>query len=205
MPIRSSKPDRNLDATAKRFLQIGQDTLEVHEGQNADADKQREGWERVLLRESCEYGDDLVRYVALHQKLSPEEMAWGFCLGLYCARQEYPNGGEEFDELGVQASKDLVLAETTVITDEEEIARIQTELPQFNDIQQETAAVFSENFQEFLRKKKHQIGISNRQGAYGLSRAFYNLRRTYPKDKGGSAAFDELARRAGRYFADNKE
>lgn len=205
MPLRSNKPDRDLDATARRFLQIGRNAPEVHEGQQADANKQREGWERILLIEACEYGDDLVRYVAMHQKLSPMEMAWGFCLGLYCARAEYPNGGEEFDDLGIQAAQDLVLSEMTLITDEDEIVRIQTELPQLDDKQQKEAALFSEDLQEFLKKKKHQVGISNKQGAYGLGRAFHNLRRTYPVDRGGSAAFDEFARRAGRYFVDNKE
>lgn len=91
------------------------------------------------------------------------------------------------------------------VSDPEEIARIQTELPQFTADRLEEAAVFSENFQEFLKKKKHQIGLSNRQGAHGLGRAFHNLRRTFPADKGGSAAFDELARRAGQYFMENKE
>lgn len=205
MPIRSSKPDRDLDATAKRFLQIGQDTPEIHEGQQADADKQREGWERLLLSEAGEYGDDLVRYVAMHRQLEHAELAWGFCLGLYCARIEYPNGGEEFDDLGEQAANDLVLAETTLVRDPEKAEKIQMEVPQFSDTRLKEAAVFSENFQEFLKKKKHQIGISNKQGAYGLGRAFHNLRRTFPADKGGSAAFDELARRAGQYFAKNKE
>lgn len=205
MPIRSSKGSEPLDETAKQFLQIGRNAPEVHEGQKADGDKQREGWERMLLSEACEYGDDLVRYVAMHQQMSPLQLAWGFCLGLYCARAEYPNGGDEFDDLGAQAAKDLVLAETTVIDDEDEIARIQTELTPFTEQQQHEAAVFSENFQEFLKKKKHQVGISNKQGAYGLGRAFHNLRRTFPRDQGGSAAFDELARRAGLYFAENKE
>ena len=205
MPIRSSKPDDKLDETAQRFLQIGQNAPEIHEGQKADADKQREGWERMLLSEACEYGDDLVRYIAMHKQLDPAQITWGFCLGLYCARAEYPNGGEEFDDLGEQAAKDLVLSETTVIEDAQEIERIQTELPQFTEKAQHEAAVFSENFQEFLKKKKHQVGISNKQGAYGLGRAFHNLRRTYPASHGGSAAFDELARRAGRYFVDNKE
>ena len=205
MPIRSNKPDGSLDDTAKRFLQIGGNTPEVHEGQKADAEKQRDGWERVLLSEACEYGDDLVRYVAMHQQLESEELAWGFCLGIYCARAEYPNGGDEFDDLVDQAAKDLVLSETTVVNDQEEIAKIQMELPQFTASRLEEAAVFSENFQEFLKKKKHQVGMSNRQGAYGLGRAFHNLRRTFPADKGGSAAFDELARRAGQYFTENKE
>lgn len=205
MPIRSSKPDRDLDATAKRFLQVGQNAPEIHEGQKADAEKQREGWERVLLAEACEYGDDLVRYVAMHHKHSSEELAWGFCLGLYCARAEYPNGGEEFDDLGDQAATDLVLAEDTVVRDQAEVERVQLELPQFSTERLREAALFSENFQEFLKKKKHQVGISNKQGAYGLGRAFHNLRRTFPANKGGSAAFDELARRAGQYFTDHKE
>jgi hypothetical protein len=204
MPIRSRKTDP-LDDTSKRFLQIGQNAPEIHAGQKIDDDKLKGGWERALFAEACDYGDDLVVYTTAHHKLSPEEIVWGFCLGLYCARGVYPNGAEEFDDLGDQAAKDLVLSATTIVTDEEEIARIQTALPEFPEERFREAAVFSENFQEFLKNKKIQTGISNRQGAYGLGRAFHNLRRTFPVDRGGSAAFDELARRAGVYFVKNKE
>ena len=204
MPIRSKKTGA-LDNTAKQFLQIGGNAPEVHEGQKADEGKLKEGWERALFAEACAYGDDLVRYTAAHYKLTPEEIARAFCLGLYCARDAYPNGAEEFDDLGDQAAKDLILTHTTVVTDEEEIARIQTELPEFPEDRFQEAALFSENFQEFLKSKKIQTGISNRQGAYGLNRAFHNLRKTFPAKSGGSAAFDELARRAGMYFVKNKE
>jgi hypothetical protein len=204
MPIRNRKTEP-LDDTARRFLQIGQNTPEVHEGQSADKGKLQEGWERTLLHEACEYGDDMVRYVAMHKDLTPEEAAWGVCLGIYCARDVYPNGAEEFDDLGDQAAKDLVLPQTTVVTDEGEIARIQMELTDFDDAGFRRAALFSEKFQDFLKGKKQQLGISNRQGAYGLGRAFHNLRRTFPTDNGGSATFDELARRSGLYFVENKE
>jgi hypothetical protein len=204
MPIRAGKRG-DLDDTARRFLQVGSNAPEIHKGQQADEEKQRDGWERMLFQEACEFGDDLVRYVAMHKRNTPEQLAWGVCLGLFCARNWYPNGEEEFDELTALAAKDLVLAQTTIVEDEEEIARIQTEMPQFSKESFEAAAEFSENFQDFIRKKKTQVGMSNKQGAYGLGRAFHNLRRTFPKESGGSAAFDELARRAGIYFAENRE
>jgi hypothetical protein len=203
MPIR---PDSKLDETARSFLGGGSGAkIEVHEGQEADEQKLLEQQERALLAEACDYGDDLVRYVAMHRDLSPEEAAWGFCLGLYCARNAYPEGGEEFDDIADQANKDLVLAKTTVITDQAEIDRIQTELPQFDDASFKKAATFAENVASFLQRKKQQLGIANKQGTYGLGRAFHNLRQTFPTANGGSAAFDELARRAGVYFAENKE
>jgi hypothetical protein len=202
MPIR---PSKKLDETAQRFLRAGSQPVEVHDGQQADEKRLAEQQERMLLAEACEYGDDMVRYVAMHKDLSPEEAAWGFCLGLYCARDAYPNGGDAFDDIADQARKDLVLAKTTIITDQAEIERIQTELPEFKEESFKRAAAFAENVASFLDRKKRQVGIGNKQGAYGLGRAFHNLRQTYPEEKGGSAAFDELARRAGLYFAENKE
>jgi hypothetical protein len=205
MPLR---PNQQLDNTAQRFLKAGSATaapVQVHDGQKADDARLAAQHEQVLLSEACAYGDDLVRYVAMHQDLSPEEAAWGFCLGLYCARDAYPPGGDVFDDIADQARKDLVLAKTTVVTDQAEIERIQTELPEFTENQFTRSAAFAEDFANFLSRKKRQVGIANKQGVYGLGRAFHNLRQTFPKDRGGSAAFDELARRAGFYFADNKE
>jgi hypothetical protein len=202
MPIR---PSKKLDSIAKRFLESAEAPIHVHDGQKADKERLAEQQERMLLAEACEYGDDMVRYVAMHRDLSPEEAAWGFCLGLYCARNAYPDGGDAFDDIADQAHKDLVLVKTTIITDRAEIERIQTELPEFTEEQFQRAAVFAENIASFLDRKKRQVGIGNKQGAYGLGRAFHNLRQTFPGKSGGSAAFDELARRAGLYFAENKE
>lgn len=204
MPLRASS---KLDDTAQRFLKAGAPAMpvQVHAGQRANDEQLAAQHERALLAEACEFGDDLVRYVAMHKDLTPEEAAWGFCLGLYCARDAYPGGGDAFDDVADQARQDLVLTQTTVIEDPEEIASIQTELPEFTDAQFERAAVFAENVASFLDRRKRQVGIANKQGAYGLGRAFHNLRQTFPRDRGGSAAFDELARRAGFYFADNKE
>lgn len=204
MPLRSRIPDKGLDETAKRFLGNAGDDVVRRDGQKADDDKLRHSQERMLLAEACEYGDDLVRYVAMHQNHTGEELAWGFCLGLYCARRDYPDGDEAFDDVAEQAGKDLVLAQTTVVSDPDEAVRIQTELQQFEDASFRRAAAFAENFASFLDRKKRQLGLGNKQGAYGLGRAFHNLRQTFPQDKGGSAAFDELARRAGIYFADNQ-
>lgn len=202
MPIR---PSKKLDDVAQRFLASGNAPVQVHNGQKADEKRLAEQQERVLLNEASAYGDDMVRYVAMHKDISPMEGAWGFCLGLYCARDAYPDGGDAFDDIADQARQDLVLTQTTIVTDQEEAARIQTELPEFTEEQFQRAATFAENFASFLDRKKRQVGIGNKQGAYGLGRAFHNLRQTFPKEKGGSAAFDELARRAGLYFAENKE
>ena len=206
MPIRPNKTaPRELDATAQRFLGTSTAPPVVHEGQRADGERLAEQHERLLLSEACAYGDDMVRYVAMHKDLSPEEGAWGFCLGLYCARDAFPAGGDAFDDIAEQARKDLTLPITTEVTDEDAVARIQTELGEFTDEQFSRAAAFAENVASFLDRKKRQVGIGNKQGAYGLGRAFHNLRLTFPSDKGGSAAFDELARRAGIYFTDNKD
>jgi hypothetical protein len=194
MPIRSKTSG---DDFGKAFLGGGTTPPERHDGQKANEKKLAAGQERMLRAEACNFGDDLVRYVAMHQDNTHEELAWGFCLALYVARSIYPNGEEDFDEISDQAANDLVLSEEN-ITEKAEVAP-------FSDGTFRRAAEFAELMQEYIRRKKPQTGISNRQGAYGLCRAFHNLRRTFPADKGGSAAFDELARRAGEYFAENRE
>lgn len=204
MPLRSRPPVTGMDDQARRFLGNVEDEVVQRQGQKADDDKLRTSQERMLLAEACQYGDDLVRYVAMHRDLSPEEAAWGFCLGLYCARDAYPDGDEAFDDIAEQAGKDLTLAETTIITDPDRVVQIQTELLEFEDKAFKLAAAFAEDFASFLDRKKRQLSIGNKQGAYGLGRAFHNLRQTFPMDRGGSATFDELARRSGIYFADNQ-
>lgn len=201
--IRSKKKKKGLDELEQRFL--GPGAVQEHEGQTVDPKKELAQRERALLLEASDFGDDLVRYVAMHRSVLMPGLAWGFCLGLYCVRDLYPEGGEAFDDVVEQAATDLVLMNTTFVTDSDEILRIQTELPEFGEKEFETAGDFAEKFGQFISMKKRQLGVGNKQGAYGLGRAFHNLRGTYPADKGGSAAFDELARRAGIYFQENKE
>lgn len=206
MPLRSEKPPR-LDSLANAFL--GNQEAVIVEGQKADEKKQLEMAARQLLFEACDYGDVLVKYVAMHGRLSPAQAAWGFALALLNVRSEYPEGGDAFDDLAEQARQDLELAVTTEVTDPERIARTQAdaerEAQEWTHEEFTEAATFAENMAEYFGKKKRQQDIDNKQAAYGLGRAFHNLRLTFPADHGGSAAFDVYAKRAGVYLAENKE
>lgn len=190
--------EKELDIIAKRFF--GTSNVEVIKGQKADAQKQQKIQERFLLDEARNFGDILVRYIIAHRKLSKEQRAWGFGLALFCLREDYPHGIDDFDELIDEGGASLTLNEQNIITDEKHIAKVKEELLPFADTKQHQAAVFAENVSKYIETKKHQLGLSNPQAVYGMGRAFHNLRLGYPLKEGGTAAFDELMSRANGYF-----
>jgi len=185
----------------RRFLGV-KTAEEVHvlENQKANEERQAHAYETMLLREACEFGDSLVRYIMGHYKLSAAQRAWAVVLGTLNVRGDYPGGTEEFDELADRGGEQLQLDNVNIVDDDEEKQRIVQELPQFTQEQYREAAAFAEAFSRYIGMKRNQLGTDRKQTAYGLGRAFHNLRLTFPMEGGGTAAFDELARRAGDYF-----
>lgn len=191
---------KQLDATARRFLGNDLDEIRVIAGQKADDKKLLASQERYLIAEACEFGDVLVRYTMAHRKLSFEQRAWGFALALFCIRGDYPEGLSDFDSLVDQGGDDLELSSKNVVTDAERVKSIVDDLLQFSEKALKEAALFSEQVSKYVETKKHQKGLSNPQAVYGLGRAFHNLRLGFPLSEGGTAAFDELTRRASGYY-----
>ncbi len=195
-----AKTAARLDAMAQRFLGNQIDEVRVIAGQQATEKRLLAAQEKYLVAEACQFGDILVRYTMGHRKLSFEQRAWGFTLALFCIREDYPEGVEEFDTVVDQAGSDLELSMKNVVTDPEQITRVVSDLVQFDTEQFKGAAIFAEQLSRYVEGKKHQKNLSNPQAAYGLGRAFHNLRLGYPLSEGGPAVFDELTRRAGEYF-----
>jgi hypothetical protein len=192
--------EKTLTAAEKRFLGVNSiKDVEILEGQKADTKRQAQAYEQRLVAEACEYGDSLMRYIIGHHKLSPAQRAWAVVLGILNVRRDYPSP-EEFDELADRGGADLQLQTRNVVTDPERIANIATEVPPFDNEEQRGAAEFAEQFAGYIGMKLRQLGVDARQSVYGIGRVFHNLRFTFPMDQGGTAAFDELAKRAGVYF-----
>lgn len=181
-----------LDAIAKRFL--GTNNVNIITGQKSNEQKQKEMQEHYLLEEAKCFGDTLVRYIVAHRKLLTAQRAWSFGLTLFCLREDYPHGIDEFDELIDQGGKSLALDDQNFIVDGEK------ELPEFTDIEQRQAAELAEKISKYVETKKHQLGLSNSQAVYGMGRAFHNLRLGYPLEEGSTEAFDTLVKRANQYF-----
>jgi hypothetical protein len=198
----TKKIQPTLDDTALRFLGNKREEIRVMEGQEAKATRLEEQRERFLLTESCEYGNSLVLMATGHRHLTPEQLAWGFTLSLLCLRADYPEGSDRFDDLADQAGKDLHLPVTTY--DEETIATIRKTLQPLVKEKEYEAAKFAEVIAKYIEMTKRRGELSNPQAAYGLGRAFHNLRSTFPADKGGTVAFDEYAKHAGMYYDVNK-
>lgn len=203
--IRPYKKGDKLDPSVKRFLGVRNDEdVKIIPAQQAEGKRLVDARERYLLSEACEFGDILVGYVGDHHKLDLGQRAWGVVLAMLCQRADYPEGAEKFDELADQGGQDLQYDGPNNTLSEEDAAKVVQTLPPLEDARFEEAAKFAETFSAYISMKKQQLGVSNPQGAYGLGRAFHNLRLGFPKNEGGSAVFDEYARRAGRYYDDNK-
>lgn len=198
---------KELDAATQRYLGSDPSAIRTIPGQKADPQKVGAMQEKYLMADACRFGDILVRYVVAHHKLSFEQRVWGFTLALFCIRGDYPDGTEDFDVIADAGGYDLTLSDKNknVITDEEQAAQFALELPVFDPSAQHNAAQFAEQVTRYIEMKKQQQGVSNTQAAYGLGRAFHNLRLEYPRDKGGTAVFDELARRAHSYYVQHRE
>jgi hypothetical protein len=203
--IRPYKKGDKLDPTVKSFLGVKDESeVKVVTQQKAEGKKVLNAREQYLLAEACEFGDILVGYIGAHPSLDLGQRAWAVVLSLLCQRADYPEGVEKFDELADQGGKDLQYSGPDNTLPEEEAAAMVRNLPILEDTRFEAAAQFAETFSAYITMKKQQLGVSNPQGAYGLGRAFHNLRLGFPKSEGGSAVFDEYAKRAGRYYDDNK-
>lgn len=196
---------KDLDPSALQFLGVQSiRDVQVMEGQKAKEEKLRAQTEKFLLEEACGFGDSLVHYVAAHSKeYTLKQLIWGMVLGTLCLREDYLEGVDKFDELADQGGKDLKLETNVPEHTEEQCAKI-VHAAQLTKEETLNAAKFAELYAGYVAMKKRQTSISNIQIAYGLGRAFHNLRVTFPEDEGGRVAFDELAKQAGGYFAANK-
>jgi hypothetical protein len=187
-------------------FRIDPEQLEKHEGQKIDQDKAVAARERFFMEEACDYGDEIVKFASLRLvKYTPEQIVWGFCVGLYCLRRDYPGAAQAFDDIVERAGKELKVTATGAITDEAEIKKIQDGIVPFTEEEERVAVQFAEVFLQYISRSRKQTGVSEGQTVYGLGRSFHNLRLTYPKEKGGTAAFDTYARKAGNYYQTNKE
>lgn len=185
---------------AQRFLGTNLDEVRVVAGHQANEKMLVASQEKYLLAEACRYGDILVRYTSAHRKLSFEQRVWGFSLALFCTRGDYPEGLEEFDKLADQGGDDLDLATLNHTRASEVEQPAELSIPD-----QQEAAQFAEAAARYIATKKRQMGLSNPQAAYGLGRAFHNLRLGYPRSDGGTAVFDVLAARAWDYYERYRE
>lgn len=197
MPERPPIPN---DPMAKAFLGSDPSKVTVMPGQKANETKQAAMQEKYLLAEACRFGDDVVRYVMGHYKLSEAQRIWGFAVTLFCLRADYPDGGDDFDELADQGGEDLELPKKNIIEEPERVNDIATRLREFTDAELLEAASFAERTNAYIEATKQRDGISNPQAVYALGRAFHNMRFGFPLEKGGTAAFDEFVRRASAYF-----
>jgi hypothetical protein len=191
MPSRSP----TLDDIAKGFLGT-EDPKKLHitRGQKANVERQRQLYEQEMMHEACEFGDLIIDYVGVHTTLTTAQRAFAVALGLFNLRRDYPESPQQFDELVDLGGADLKLPAVPVQA-----------LPpaaewKFDEGQLEAAAQFAETLVKYVTMKKHQLGVTNSQGAYGLGRTFHTLRYGYPETEGGPAGFDYCARYAGVYF-----
>ena len=191
---------RDLDPIERRFLGVNS-IADVHvmEGQQSNEKRRAAGYEQHLVAEAIEYGDSLMRYIIGHHKLSPAQRAWAIMLGILNVRRDYPQA-DEFDELADRGGADLQLQTRNVVSDPDRITAIAKDLPAFSPEELEDAAKFAEQFAGYIGMKLRQLGVDTRQSVYGIGRVMHNVRFTFPMDQGGTAAFDELAKRAGAYF-----
>ena len=196
---------KDIDPTALRFLGAkNAQEVQIIEGQKANAERLQAQTEKFLLEEACDLGDSLVRYVTAHSnEYTPQHLIFGMVLGTFCLREDYLDGKEKFDEIADQGGKDLKLEVQGEDLTEERIKQIIKNV-QLSPEAVQLGAQFAELYAGYVAMKKRQTSISNIQIAYGLGRAFHNLRLTFPEDEGGRLAFDELAKQAGAYFDANK-
>ena len=180
--------------------------LQRHEGQKMDQERAVAARERYFMQEACDYGDEIVKFASMRLvKYSPREISWGLALGTYCVRRDYPGDRNEFDNIIERAGNELKLEASGLITDPQEIERIQQSVDVFTEEVEARALEFARVYLQYIDRTRKSSGISEGQTIYGIGRAFHNLRLTYPKEHGGTAAFDTYARRAGTYYQTHKE
>lgn len=181
-----------IDEFSQQFL--GSKDVQVHQGQTADKTKLERMREQYLIQEAAEFGDIITNYIANHPRIDPTQRAFGLTLSILNLRHAYPAGTDLFDDLADQGGKDLQISATPVPD------AANAPATRLSDAAEETAAQFSELLTKYVTMKKNQLGTSNYQTAYGLGRAFHNLRSLYPS---GPEVFDTYAAQAGEYFARN--
>ena len=185
-----------LDALAKNFLGTGDaNQVKVTRSQKANAERQRQLYEQEVMHEACEFGDAIITYIgAMRGQLGLCQRAFGVALAFFNLRRDYPEGPQQFDEL-----VDLAGADLKYPVDPASVSLPTTEW-KFDEAQLEAAAQFAELLTKYITGKKHQLSITNAQGAYGLGRTFHSLRYTFPVEEGGATNFDHCAKLAGVYF-----
>jgi len=199
----TTKPPTKLptmDDLAKSFLGIGKGTnAKVVPGQTANPERQQALYEQELAHEACDFGDVLVNYVGSHVDVPVAHRAFGVALGVLNLRSEYPNGGEQFDELADLGGEDLQVEtkKKAPVVAPVGAAAVTARLDEASIL---AAAPFAGVFVRYVTMKKHQLGLSNPQTSYALGRTFHNLRVCFPPEDGGPATFDQYAKQAGEYF-----
>lgn len=198
----------------QEFLR-GSDGVDVEvvkrEGKTATEEEVVSHEERMLHLEACDVGDNIVQYVMSHLDLTMKQRAWGFCLGTFVLVSDFPGEdevGTTFDAIAEKANKELSLeagAENEG-TDDEGVKTVgETEEVDGDEAGLVAAGEFAENVTRFIDRHIRQGGLKPVAGAYAMSRAFHNLRRTYPDREGGRGMWDKLARSAGEYYEKNRE
>ena len=181
-----------LDNVARKFLGVTDPSkVKVVKGQTANAEKQRKLYEQQLMHEACEFGDTLVGYVGAHEKLTLGQRVVSVTLALLNLRRDFPDGVQRFDEYVDLGGDDLKLEPVPPSDKPQGVLASADFLP---------AAKFAETLVGYVIMTKHQLGLSNPQGAYGLGRMFHTLRGHFPTANGGPLQFDALAAQAGEYF-----
>lgn len=196
-----AKRPPQLDATALRFLNT-QDMTEVHvmQGQKADHERQARIYQQTLKHEACRFGDGLIFYLVGHRELSPQQHVWAFVLGVLNVRDSFPEGTELFDDYADWGGHELHLDVKVQPPKTKDPDTEKTVAFPFDDEPHQAACKLAERIATYIGMKKHAVNLTNEQTAYGIGRAFHNLRSTYPQDLGGVHSFDAYAAAAGEYF-----
>jgi hypothetical protein len=189
-----AKPDGEHfgDQFAQTFL--GQDDAQVHQGGHVDPVAQAEAHQDYILEEASTFGNNFVQWIAAHKTVPIHVRAWGFVLGIFCIRAEYPAGAIEFDRIVAQAGEDLDLPGKSHANDDP--------LPPWTEITMRQATNFAELTSGYVALHRRQTDVHDDQAAYGIGRAWHNLRTTFPF--GGPEAFDTVAAHAVRYYEHEK-
>ena len=179
------------DRFSQAFLGDGPQT--VQHDQTVDPEAQAAAYNGYLQDEAVELGDSFVQWVAAHKTIPIHARAWGFVLGTFCTRAEYPGGVAAFDSIVAAAGEDLDLPRKEFDP---------PNIPEWTTEAMHHATQFAELSAGYVSLVRRQRSISDQQAAYGIGRAWHNLRETFPQ--GGPVGFDVLAREAADYFAQHK-
>jgi hypothetical protein len=178
------------DAFSQAFL--GEDP-QVQQGQTVDSEAQANAFDGYLQDEAVVFGDNLMQWIAAHKNLPLHVRAWGFVLGVFCVRAEFPAGATEFDQIVARAGEDLDLPRKEPDN---------SELPEWTTKDLREAANFAELVSGYIALLRRQNDVRDEQAVYGIGRAWHNLRETFPM--AGTRGFDILAKEAVEYYTRNR-